>query len=50
MPFTRATKLAAKLRLALAALSGAGKTYTALQLATHLVHFQETFWGIARGS
>ena len=36
MPFTRATKLAAKLRLALAAPSGAGKTYTALQLATHL--------------
>ncbi|NOT56411.1 MAG: AAA family ATPase [Deltaproteobacteria bacterium] len=36
MPFTRATKLTAKLRLALAAPSGAGKTYTALQLATHL--------------
>src|SRR5262245_45143039 len=36
MPFTRATKLEAKLRLALAAPSGAGKTYTALQLATHL--------------
>lgn len=36
MPFTRATKLEAKLRLALAAPSEAGKTYTALQLATHL--------------
>lgn len=36
MPFTRATKLTAKLRLALAAPSGAGKTYTALQLATHM--------------
>jgi hypothetical protein len=36
MPFIRATKLAAKLRLALAAPSGAGKAYTALQLATHL--------------
>ena len=36
MPFTRATKLEAKLRLALAAPSGAGKTYTALQLATYL--------------
>jgi hypothetical protein len=36
MPFPRATKLEAKLRLALAAPSGAGKTYTALQLATHL--------------
>src|SRR5262245_40374092 len=36
MPFTRATKLEAKLRLALSAPSGAGKTYTALQLATFL--------------
>src|SRR5262245_45064842 len=35
-PLTRATKLAAKLRLALAGTSGAGKTYTGLQLATHL--------------
>jgi hypothetical protein len=36
MPFTRATKLEAKLHLALAVPSGAGKTDTALQLATHL--------------
>ena len=36
MPFTRATKLEAKLCLALAAPSGAGKTFPALQLATHL--------------
>jgi hypothetical protein len=36
MPFTKATKHEAKLRLALAGPSGFGKTYTALQLATHL--------------
>jgi len=36
MPFVKATKHEAKLRLALAGPSGSGKTYTALQLATHL--------------
>ena len=36
MPFTKATKQEAKLRLALAGPSGSGKTYTALQIATHL--------------
>jgi hypothetical protein len=36
MPFTRATKLEAKLCLASAAPSGAGKTCTALQLARPL--------------
>jgi len=36
MPFVKATKHEAKLRLALAGPSGSGKTYTALQIATHL--------------
>ncbi len=36
MAFVKATKHEAKLRLALAGPSGFGKTYTALQLATHL--------------
>jgi hypothetical protein len=37
MTFQKATKRQAKLRLALIGPSGAGKTYTALTLATHLV-------------
>jgi hypothetical protein len=36
MPFVKATKQEAKLRLAPAGPSGSGKTYTALQIATHL--------------
>lgn len=36
MPFVKATKHEAKLRLALAGPSGSGKTYTALQIAEHL--------------
>lgn len=36
--FKKATKETAKLRLALAGPSGAGKTFTALTLATHLAH------------
>lgn len=36
MPFSKATKHEAKLRLALAGPSGSGKTYTALEIATHL--------------
>jgi hypothetical protein len=37
MPFQKATKKQAKLRLALIGPSGSGKTYTALTLATYLV-------------
>jgi len=37
LEFRKATKEAAKLRLAIAGPAGSGKTYTALQVATHLV-------------
>ena len=37
MPFQKATKEQAKLRLALIGPAGSGKTYSALTLATHLV-------------
>lgn len=36
MPFTKAVKISAKLRLAIAGPSGSGKTYTALRIATAL--------------